>query len=73
MPLFGRGFVNFSIEEAQELHPDLILLDLSTPVMNGLDAARALTRLMPEVQSSCTAHSAILSPRENPVQQAYRR
>ena len=38
-----------AIEEAQELHPDLILLDLSMPVMNGLDAARALTRLMPEV------------------------
>ena len=38
-----------AIEEAQDLHPDLILLDLSMPVMNGLDAARALTRLMPEV------------------------
>src|SRR6266851_5369780 len=38
-----------AIEEAQELHPDLILLDLSMPVMNGLDSARALTRLMPEV------------------------
>ena len=37
------------IEEAQELHPDLILLDLSMPVMNGLEAARALTRLMPEL------------------------
>ena len=38
-----------AIEEAQALHPDLILLDLAMPVMNGLDAARALTRLMPEV------------------------
>ena len=38
-----------AIEEAQELHPDLILLDLSMPVMNGLEAARALTRLMPEL------------------------
>ncbi len=38
-----------AIEEAQGLHPDLILLDLSMPVMNGLDAARALKRCMPEV------------------------
>src|SRR5713101_8628779 len=38
-----------AIEEAQELHPDLILLDLSMPVMNGLDAARVLKRRMPEV------------------------
>src|SRR5437667_7214974 len=38
-----------AIAEAQDLHPDLILLDLSMPVMNGLDAARALKRLMPEV------------------------
>jgi DNA-binding NarL/FixJ family response regulator len=37
------------IEEAQESYPDLILLDLSMPVMNGLDAARALKRLMPEI------------------------
>jgi DNA-binding NarL/FixJ family response regulator len=38
-----------AIEQAQESHPDLILLDLSMPVMNGLDAARTLKRLMPEV------------------------
>jgi len=33
-----------------ELHPDLIVLDLSMPVMNGLDAVRELKRLMPEVR-----------------------
>jgi DNA-binding NarL/FixJ family response regulator len=38
-----------AIEEAQESLPDLILLDLSMPVMNGLDAARVLKRLMPRV------------------------
>jgi len=31
------------------LHPDLIVLDLLMPVMNGLDAARILKRLMPTV------------------------
>jgi DNA-binding NarL/FixJ family response regulator len=37
------------VEKAQQLKPDLIVLDLSMPVMNGLDAARELTRLLPWV------------------------
>jgi DNA-binding NarL/FixJ family response regulator len=38
-----------AVAKAEELHPDLILLDLSMPLMNGLDATRILKRLMPEV------------------------
>jgi two-component system nitrate/nitrite response regulator NarL len=38
-----------AVEKAHELHPDLILLDLSMPVMNGMDAARVLKRVMPDV------------------------
>ena len=38
-----------AVEKARELHTDLILLDLSMQVMNGLDATRVLKRLMPEV------------------------
>ena len=38
-----------AIEAAHESKPDLIVLDLSMPVKNGLDAARVLKRLMPEV------------------------
>ena len=38
-----------AINKARELHPDLILLDLAMPVMNGLDATRVLKRVMPEV------------------------
>lgn len=37
------------IEKAQQLKPDLIVLDLAMPVMNGLDAAHELTRLLPGV------------------------
>ncbi len=38
-----------AIEKAQALHPDLIVMDLSMPVMNGIDAARALKTLMSTV------------------------
>jgi DNA-binding NarL/FixJ family response regulator len=37
------------IEKAQELRPDLIVMDLSMPVMNGMDATRAIRRIMPNV------------------------
>jgi two-component system, NarL family, response regulator DesR len=38
-----------AIDLAIHHKPDLIILDLSMPVMNGLDAARELKRLMPHV------------------------
>ena len=38
-----------AVEMAQMLEPDVILLDLSMPVMNGIEAACALKRLMPMV------------------------
>lgn len=37
------------VQKAQEIKPRLIILDLSMPVMNGLDAARKLKVLMPHV------------------------
>jgi CheY-like chemotaxis protein len=36
-----------AVEMAQILRPDLIVLDLSMPVMNGIEAACALKGLMP--------------------------
>ncbi len=42
-----------AIEKAQELHPDLIVLDLSMPIMNGIDAARVLKTLMPGSAADC--------------------
>ena len=38
-----------AIDKAQRLHPDLIILDLAMPVVNGLDASRAIKKLMPSV------------------------
>ena len=37
------------IEKAKELHPDLIILDLSMPRLYGLEAARVLSKTMPDV------------------------
>jgi CheY-like chemotaxis protein len=38
-----------AIDQAQRLKPDLIVLDFSMPVMNGLEAARILRQRMPKV------------------------
>jgi DNA-binding NarL/FixJ family response regulator len=38
-----------AIEKAQQLKPDLVVLDLSMPVMNGLEAARVLKRSLPSL------------------------
>jgi DNA-binding NarL/FixJ family response regulator len=38
-----------AIEKVQQRRPDLIVLDLVMPGMNGLDAARVINGLLPEV------------------------
>src|SRR5438093_13386614 len=38
-----------AIEKAQQLRPDLIVLDFSMPIMDGLHAARVLKRMLPTV------------------------
>jgi two-component system chemotaxis response regulator CheY len=37
------------LQKARDLNPGLVILDLSMPVMNGLEAARALQLTMPHV------------------------
>ena len=39
-----------AIEKAKQLHPDLILLDLSMPVLNGAEAAAILKGIMPRTK-----------------------
>lgn len=36
-----------AVEKAQQLLPDLIVTDLSMPIMNGIEETRALKKLMP--------------------------
>lgn len=39
------------LEEAARLRPDIILLDLNMPNMNGIDSCRELTRLLPRTRT----------------------
>lgn len=69
-----------AIEAAGRLHPDLVVLDLLMPVMNGLDTARELKRVLPTVrlimysaledslseQAKLTGISAIVSKSDQP-------
>jgi DNA-binding NarL/FixJ family response regulator len=38
------------LSAARELRPDIVVLDIAMPLLNGLDAARELKRTMPDVK-----------------------
>jgi DNA-binding NarL/FixJ family response regulator len=38
------------LKAASELHPDVVLLDVGMPLLNGLDAGRELRMMMPDVK-----------------------
>jgi DNA-binding NarL/FixJ family response regulator len=38
-----------AVVKARELRPDVIILDLAMPVMNGLEAAREIARFQPHI------------------------
>jgi DNA-binding NarL/FixJ family response regulator len=49
-----------AVQRVRELNPDVVVLDFQMPVMNGLQAAREIAKVAPEVQILlCSAH---LSP-----------
>jgi DNA-binding NarL/FixJ family response regulator len=44
------GHGSEAIEQAKRLHPDLILLDLSMPVLGGAEAASVIKKMMPDTK-----------------------
>ena len=36
-----------AVERVKELNPDIVILDLQMPIMNGIEAARQISRLAP--------------------------
>lgn len=38
------------LEQAERLKPDVVVLDISMPVLNGIEAARRLNKLLPSVK-----------------------
>jgi len=50
-----------AVEKAPRLKPDLIILDLSMPRMNGIEAARKLSKTCPSVPIILyTLHAAVI-------------
>ena len=55
-----------AVERAPEINPDLIILDVSMPRMNGLDAARKLRDIHPNVPILLnTSHAAVIRAEES--------
>lgn len=54
-----------AVERVAELHPEIVILDLQMPVMNGLDAAREIKQLAPNTALIMfTAHASYQLVRE---------
>jgi two-component system, NarL family, nitrate/nitrite response regulator NarL len=38
-----------AVEKTRQFHPDVVVMDLTMPVMNGLEAAREIVRTQPQI------------------------
>jgi two-component system response regulator NreC len=49
-----------AIEKVLELKPDLVILDISMPIINGIEACRQIRRLVPDIKILlCTMHNSL--------------
>jgi len=47
-----------AVRQAQELQPDLMLLDIGLPTLNGIDAARQIRKGSPASSNNCGTRQA---------------
>ena len=57
-----------AVEKFRELHPDLILMDIKMPKMNGLDATRVIRKFSTEVPIVAVSAFAYESDRQEALQ-----
>jgi CheY-like chemotaxis protein len=63
--LYEAGDGVDAVQKAEQLHPDVIILDLAMPRMNGLEAARLLHQMMAAVPIFLfTVHADAVPPSE---------
>jgi len=54
-----------ALQMAEKQHPDLVVMDMSMPIMNGIEAAKRMKKVMPAVLIVLLSlHSDFLNPLE---------
>lgn len=64
--LVGDGLA--AVQEAQHLQPDLVLLDIGLPMLNGIEAARQIRKCSPQSKILFVSHESSI----NAVQTAFK-